>query len=180
MDVWSARLYGQFSLDKTLTLQAGATVLIFMPFDERIASQFSSTGQDVKKICIWEPLGTSYKECTRHRRVHIKAVRRRRVNQGCTRHRRACAPPTRRAYRGCNSHFAALQRQVRERLPSPSIDLSRPLGMIWVRSHDSWLLTCYRDFQEVRVNSHQAMPQVTDDSSHQLQDDPYWSKIHWV
>ena len=27
MDVRSARLYGQFSLDKTLTLQAGATVV---------------------------------------------------------------------------------------------------------------------------------------------------------
>ena len=25
--IWSARLYGQFSLDKTLTLQAGATVV---------------------------------------------------------------------------------------------------------------------------------------------------------
>ena len=28
MDVRSARLYGQFSLDKTLTLQAGATVSV--------------------------------------------------------------------------------------------------------------------------------------------------------
>ena len=34
MDVRSARLYGQFSLDKTLTLQAGATVhIIFIGVD---------------------------------------------------------------------------------------------------------------------------------------------------
>ena len=33
MDVRSARLYGQFSLDKTLTLQAGATVQVYLvPF----------------------------------------------------------------------------------------------------------------------------------------------------
>ena len=29
-DVRSARLYGQFSLDKTLTLQAGSTVVVSM------------------------------------------------------------------------------------------------------------------------------------------------------
>jgi len=33
MDVRSARLYGQFSLDKTLTLQAGSTVLIGLKFN---------------------------------------------------------------------------------------------------------------------------------------------------